>query len=62
MKLSKQAINAYQQIHKEVFGETISEVDANESGLNLLNVIKIIHRPIPLNEMRENEKLHPNTK
>lgn len=57
MKLSAEAISEYQQIHKEVFGETITEVNANEAGLRLLNIFKIIYKPMPRNEMRENEKV-----
>lgn len=62
MQLSKQAINEYRQIHKEVFGKAITEADANEVGLRLLNVFKIIYKPIPTNEMRKDERIYSNTK
>lgn len=55
MKLSTEAIRSFQKIYKKEFGEAISETDANEMGLRLLNVFKIVYKPIPKNEMRKYE-------
>lgn len=60
MQLSKQAINEYRQIHKEVFGKTMTEADANEAGLRLLNVFKIVYKPMSTNEMRKDERFYQN--
>ena len=38
------------ETYKEEFGEEISSQDANSMGLNLLNLFKIIYKPMPKNE------------
>lgn len=50
MKLSKQAIRDFQKIYKDEYGQIISATKANQLGINLLNLIKIIYRPIPVKE------------
>lgn len=52
MQLSKQAIREFKEIYKEEFGGDISEQKANELGLNLLNLFKVIYQPINKNETR----------
>lgn len=52
MELSKQAIKDYKEIYKKEFGEEISDEEAREQGARLLNLFKIIYRPIPNNKKR----------
>ncbi len=45
--LNKQAIEEYQKIYKEEFGEEISEDEAIEQGERLIQLFKVIYKPIP---------------
>lgn len=45
--LSKEAIEEFKKIHKEHYGEDITDQEALELAQNLLNVYKIVYRPIP---------------
>lgn len=47
MRLSKEAIEEFQEIYAEEFGETISDEEAQEIGENLISLFRIIYRPIP---------------
>lgn len=42
MKLSREAIFEYQQIHLEEFGENLSMEQAEETGVKLLTLFQII--------------------
>lgn len=53
MKLSKKAIKEFQKIYKEETGETISNQKALELGTNLINLFKVIYRPIPNNKSKK---------
>ncbi len=44
--LSKQAIIDFQKCWKDQFGEDISDQKAQEEGIKLLRLFKIIYRPI----------------
>jgi len=44
--LSKQAIEEFKEIHKKEFGEKLSDQEAEEIGLRLLRLFKIIYSPI----------------
>lgn len=46
MQLSQNAINEFKEIYFTEFGEDISDVEANRKGLKLLNLIKLIYRPM----------------
>lgn len=59
MKLSKKAMTEFQQIYREELGEKISDAEANEMGLGLLNFFKLIYKSISKDE---DEKLYQNTK
>lgn len=50
MKLSQQAIKDFQEAYLKDFGERISEVEAEEMGIELLNLFEIIYKPIPKTE------------
>lgn len=50
MKLSKEAIEDFKKIYKEEFGEEINNAEAQELGLNLLYLMKIIYPPTNKNE------------
>lgn len=55
MRLSKEAIEEFQEIWYEEFGGKISEEKAREKGESLISLFKIIYRPIPKpKEAREN--------
>jgi hypothetical protein len=45
--LSEEAISKYQQIYKKVHGKDLPYEKAKRDGLALLQLVKIIYRPIP---------------
>ena len=47
MELSKEAIEEYKRIYKAEFGKEISDQEAYEQANDLLELFKIIYRPIP---------------
>lgn len=50
MQLSRETIEEFRQIHKEEFGEEVSDDEARRLGTDLLELFKIIYRPIPTEE------------
>lgn len=56
MGLSQKAINDYQKIYKETFGEGISYEEAEKQGVNLLRLFRIIYRPIPKDWLKQIQK------
>lgn len=59
MQLSKRAVDDFKKIYLKEFKVSLSDEQANSKGLALLNLVKLIYRPINKNE---NEKLYKNTK
>lgn len=47
MRLSKEAIEEFKEIYLREFGQKITDEEAQELGLNLISLFKIICRPIP---------------
>jgi hypothetical protein len=47
MPLSQKAIDEFKEIYKKEIGEDISDDEARELGQNLIDLFKIILRPIP---------------
>jgi len=47
MQLSNKAIADFKKIYQKKFGVSLSNVEANEKGLELLNLFKLVYRPIP---------------
>lgn len=47
MALSKEAIEEYKRIYRKNFGEDISDEEAREQGENLIDLFRVIYRPIP---------------
>lgn len=47
MKLTQQAIKDFQEACLKDFGEKISDAEAEEMGIELLSLFKIIYKPIP---------------
>jgi len=45
MQLSKEAIEEYKKIYKEVEGKEISDEEAREQGTRLINLIKLVYKP-----------------
>lgn len=48
MQLPEKAIKEYKKIYEKEFGEKISDQDALEQATNLVNLMKIIYKPIML--------------
>lgn len=46
MKLSKEAVEEFQQIYKKEFGKEISYAEAEDMGIRLINLFEVIYRPI----------------
>jgi len=62
-RLSQQAIEEYKAIYKKEFGEDITDAEAEEQGMKLLRLFKIIYRPIPKAWSKEyDKKLKESTK
>jgi hypothetical protein len=45
--LSKQAVDEFKALYKKEFGEELSDSEAHEKGLRLINLIKAVYKPIP---------------
>ncbi len=56
MGLSKKAIEEYKEIYKKEFGEEISDGEAQEQGENLIRLFKVIYRPIPGENYKEEKE------
>ncbi len=61
MGLSKKAIEEFKKIYSQEFEEEISDEQAKELGENLLNLFKIIYRPIPKSREEGREKKDKDT-
>jgi len=46
MKLSAKAIQEFKEIYFKEYHKQLSDSEANEKGLSLLNFFKLIYRPI----------------
>jgi len=49
MQLSRKAIDDFKKIYLEEFKVNLTDEEANKKGLELLNFIKLIYKPIPIN-------------
>ena len=47
---SDENITKYQEIYRKRFGNEITREEATRQGTNLLDLLKIIYRPIPRKE------------
>ena len=56
MLLSKEAIKEFKQIYRQEFSEKISDQTALELALNLLNLFRVIYRPITKEELKKIKK------
>lgn len=54
--LSRNAIEEYKAIYKKQFGKEITDAEAEEQGMKLLRLFKIIYRPIPKGWPKEHGK------
>ena len=55
MQLSKTAINEFKKIHFEEFKIALTDEEANKEGVQLLKLIKMIYRPIPVQASYKHE-------
>jgi len=49
MQLSRKAINDFKKIYFEEFKVELTNEETNKKGLELLEFIKLIYKPIPVN-------------
>ena len=49
MRLSKKAIDEFKSIYFQKFGIQLSDEQANELGVELLEFFKLIYKPVPKN-------------
>ncbi len=54
--ISKKALEEYKVIYKKEFGKDISDQEALEQAVNLLNLMNIIYKPIKKNWFKEFEQ------
>lgn len=47
MALTKKAIEEYKEIYYKKFGKSISDAEALEQGTRLINLMRVIYKPIP---------------
>jgi hypothetical protein len=48
MQLSKKAIEDYKRIFLEESGKLLSDEEANRQGVQLLKLMKLVYKPIPI--------------
>lgn len=46
MKLPKEAVEEFQQAYKQDFGKEITYAEAEEMGIDLIELYRLIYRPI----------------
>lgn len=51
--LTQSDIDKYKAIYKKVYGKEITDAEALEQGTRLINLFKIIARPIPENAKKD---------
>jgi len=56
VQLSKQAIEEFKKIYLNKFEDKISNSQANEFGVNLLEFFRLIYKPIPISVKIQNDK------
>lgn len=56
VQLSKLAIEDFKKIYLNKLGNEISDSQANELGVNLLEFFRLIYKPIPISIKIQNEK------
>lgn len=54
--LSDEAVAEYQRIYKKHYGKEISKAEAIEQGQNLINLFKVIYKPLPKSVEVKKEK------
>jgi hypothetical protein len=50
MLLTDEQVSDFQRIYKDRFGKTINRKDAYEQGAKLVNLMKLIYKPIQQNK------------
>ena len=45
--ISKEAVGKYKRLYKEKFGKDLSDQEALEQATKLINLFRVIYRPIP---------------
>lgn len=55
MPLSEKAIQEFKQIYKEEFNEDLSDQEAFEMATNLMELFKVIYRPIPNDNIKNSD-------
>jgi hypothetical protein len=57
MPLTQKAIDELKAIHKKLTGEELSDKEALEMGINLLNLFSAIYKPIPKKFVKDRSDL-----
>lgn len=57
MQLSNRAITDFKKIYQKKFGVDLNDDDANEKGVELLNLFRLVYRPIPKKALMEMKNL-----
>ena len=53
MQLTDQQIKKFQAIYKEEFNKEISKAEALEKGLRLVELIKVVYKPLPKEDLEK---------
>lgn len=54
--LSKKAIEEYRQICREEFGQELTYAEAQVEALKMLQMFKVIYRPIPKADQKDDKQ------
>lgn len=57
MRLSNKAIANFKEIYLQEFSVELTDNQANEKGLELLEFFKLIYKPIPKSDAKEYETI-----
>lgn len=56
MKITKEQLNAFQQLYKQQFGVDIDDEAAYDAAIKLLSLMKLVYQPIRASDLRKAEQ------
>ncbi len=59
--ISKESLEEFKKIYRKQFGKDISDQDALESATKLLNLLRVVYKPMTKEEFSKLEERRKNT-
>ncbi len=59
--ISKESLEEFKRIYRKEFGKDISDQDALESATKLLNLLRVVYKPMTKEEFSKLEERRKNT-